>query len=42
MRLSKILLFVIILVLVVGIAQAKIIKGGANDGALLIPKISTS
>ena len=42
MRLSKILLFVIILVLVVGIAQAKIIKGGVNDGALIIPKISTS
>ncbi|MGD0591659.1 MAG: sugar-binding protein [Bacteroidota bacterium] len=42
MRLHRILLFVIVLVLVVGIAQAKIIKGGANDGALIIPKISTS
>jgi hypothetical protein len=36
MRLSKVLLFVISLVLVVGIAQAKIDK----DGALIIPKTS--
>jgi hypothetical protein len=36
MRLSKVLLFVISLVLVVGIAQAKVNK----DGALIIPKTS--
>jgi hypothetical protein len=42
MRLSKVLLFVIALVLAVGIAQAKIIKGGVNDGALIIPKVGAS
>jgi hypothetical protein len=42
MRLCKVLLLVLSLVLIVSIAQAKIIKGGANNGALIIPKVSTS